>query len=304
MGLNVGSQKIGRNGMSHKIALGTVQFGLPYGVANAGGQPTMEQVREVIEAARQVGVDTIDTAINYGTSEAVLGKVGVSDFRVISKLPPCPDSERDIENWVHESLNSSLQRLGISSFYGILLHRPQDLNGPRGHLIYRALQTAVERGLIEKTGISVYRPEDLAEFLPRFEFGLIQAPLNVFDRRLHESGWLDRLNQAGIEVHVRSVFLQGLLLMDAEKRPAFFKPWQGVWDKWDRWLETSKVTPLDACLAFVRSIPGVSRIVAGVVDSAQLHELCADNALRIDDFPEFGVGPDDELINPAKWRLK
>jgi aryl-alcohol dehydrogenase-like predicted oxidoreductase len=126
----------------------------------------------------------------------------------------------------------------------------------------------------------------------------------VFDRRLHESGWLDRLNQAGIEVHVRSVFLQGLLLMDAEKRPAFFNPWQGVWDKWDRWLETSKVTPLDACLAFVRSIPGVSRIVAGVVDSAQLHELCADNALRIDDFPEFGVGPDDELINPAKWRLK
>jgi aryl-alcohol dehydrogenase-like predicted oxidoreductase len=304
MGRNVGFKKVGWYGMNQKIALGTVQFGLPYGVANAGGQPTIEQVRDVLASARQLGVDTIDTAINYGTSEAVLGKIGVSDFRVISKLPACPESEPDVEAWVHASLNSSLQRLGISRFYGILLHRPQDLNRPQGHLIYRALQAAVERGQVEKMGISVYRPEDLAEFLARFEFGLIQAPLNVFDRRLHESGWLNRLNEAGIEVHVRSVFLQGLLLMDVEKRPVFFNQWQGVWDKWDRWLAVSNVTPLEACLSFARSIPGVSRIVAGVVDSAQLNELCADPAHRIDDFPQFGVGPDDDLINPAKWRLQ
>ncbi len=211
--------------MSNRLALGTVQFGLPYGIANQTGQISRDEAAAILNHAWAMGLDTLDTAIAYGGSEARLGEIGVKQWRVISKLPAVPESVTDVAAWVENSVNGSLERLNIPMLRGLLLHCSRQLLGVRGDTLYRALAAIKDEGKVEKIGVSIYGPEELDALWPHYQFDLVQAPFNVIDRRLATSGWLKRLHQAGIEVHVRSVFLQGLLLMDTANRPVSFNRW-------------------------------------------------------------------------------
>src|SRR5436190_4762934 len=250
--------------MSSRIALGTVQFGLSYGVANRSGQIGREEAAEILNHACRAGMDTLDTAITYGESERTLGALGVSRWTVITKLPPIPHDVGDVARWVREQVRGSLDRLNISRLGGLLLHHPKDLLGVHGDSLYRALLDVKDEGQAGKIGISVYGPDELEVLWPRFPVDLVQAPFSIIDRRLANSGWLARLSQAGVEVHVRSIFLQGLLLMDASCRPPLFDRWQPVWTTWHTWLERNRLTPQQACLGFALSQPEVARIVIGV----------------------------------------
>src|SRR5262245_8105630 len=128
--------------MSRRLALGTVQFGLRYGIANEIGQVGRDQAAAILAHAHAAEVDTLDTAIGYGQSEQRLGEIGVAGWRVVSKLPSIPESCADVSRWVHESLDGSLSRLGIPKLYGLLLHRPQELLGRNGPALHRALLAA------------------------------------------------------------------------------------------------------------------------------------------------------------------
>ena len=142
-------------------------------------------------------------------------------------------------------------------------HRPEQLLSTQGDALYRALATLKDQGKIEKVGISIYSPDELDAIWPHFQFDLVQAPFNIIDRRLAASGWLTRLHQVKTEVHIRSVFLQGLLLMQAANRPATFNRWQPLWDQWHHWLDNQVLT-LEACMGFVLSEPKIDRVVVGV----------------------------------------
>ncbi len=249
---------------SNRIALGTVQFGLPYGVANQDGQVSREEAAAILKHAWSAGVDTLDTAIAYGDSEQGLGEIGVDQWQVISKLPAIHESCTDVAGWVQESLAGSLKRLRIPRLHGFLLHRSQQLLGPQGDALYRALISLKNQGKVEKIGVSIYGPDELEALWPHFQIDLVQAPFNIIDRRLATSGWLTRLHQAGIEIHVRSVFLQGLLLMGAQSRPTYFNRWQPLWDQWHHWLDEQALHPLHTCLGFTLSHPEIDRVVVGV----------------------------------------
>jgi len=287
--------------MSRRLALGTVQFGLRYGIANEIGQVDRVQAAAILEHARAAAVDTLDTAIGYGESERRLGEIGVAGWQIVSKLPAIPDSCADVSRWVNESLDGSLSRLGVPRLYGLLLHRSQDLLGPNGSALHRAMLAVKEEGRVQKIGVSVYGPDELATVLSKFSLDLVQSPFNIVDRRLAGSGWLHRLNESGIEVHVRSIFLQGLLLMPAAARPAKFRHWQPLWDRWHQWLQETQLTPLQACLAFALSPPEVARVVVGVDSLPQLQEI-----LRAVDAPRTAtpralMSEDVNLINPSRW---
>ena len=129
----------------------------------------------------------------------------------------------------------------------------------------------------------------------------MQAPFNILDRRLVTSGWLARLYQAGTEVHIRSVFLQGLLLMDEANRPEKFNCWQPLWDEWRSWLIDHESTPLQACLGFAQSQPEISRIVLGVDSLQHLKGIIAASHLDSIAFPESLECIDKALVNPAGW---
>lgn len=284
-----------------KFALGTVQFGLDYGVANQDGRVTLEEGRKILTEANRAGVNTLDTAIAYGDSEATLGQIGVANWQIVSKLPRMPDGISDVDGWVEAQIVSSLSRLKVGQLEGVLLHYPAQILSGQGRKLPIALQKSKEIGLVRKIGASIYRPDELTDLLDVFDVDLIQSPLNIVDRRLIDTGWLARLTLTGVEVHVRSVFLQGLLLMDESERPSKFTQWQPLWAIWDSWLRRTNLTALEACLRFALNVEGLSRVVIGVDGVNQLKQILAIPPQCLTDLPDFAGLYDERLINPSTW---
>lgn len=286
-----------------KIALGTAQFGLDYGIANTMGRLDPDEGKRVIALARSHGINTLDTAIGYGESECSLGKIGVDDWKVVTKLPAIPDNCVDVASWVHTEMEGSLRRLGVDRLYAVLLHRPSQLFGHHGPQLFASMQQLVAKGLVQKIGLSIYDPSELGPLFERWHFDLVQAPFNVLDRRLLNSGWASRLKDRGVELHTRSAFLQGLLLMPAALRPVWFGQWRAIWMLWDRWLSECGFSPVQACLRTVIAIPEIDHIVVGVDSEAHLCEILdAANGPP----PPWATAPQTDdltLLNPANWTL-
>jgi len=287
--------------MRKRLALGTAQFGSSYGIANKDGQVSQVELEAILREAWEAGVDTLDTAIVYGDCEERLGRIGIDQWQVVSKLPTIPENCKDVAGWVESLVAGSLERLRIPWLYGLLLHRPEQLLGSLGEELYAALEKLKAQKLVEKIGVSVYGPAELDTLGLAYHFDLVQAPFNVIDRRIATSGWLGRLHEAGTEIHIRSVFLQGLLLMDAINRPEKFSQWQPLWNLWHRWLTEQNLTPLQACLNFTMLRPEVSLVIIGVDSLQQLQEIVAVSDFGVVNFPDNLESLDLNLINPSVW---
>lgn len=284
-----------------RLALGTAQFGLPYGIANQSGQVSRADAMAMLRLMAGKGIDMLDTAIVYGESEACLGEAGIQGFELVTKLPAVPDDCANVDAWVGEQVAASLARLGVNAVYGLLLHRPRQLLGADGKALYRSLQDLKEAGCVQKVGISIYDPSELEALTAQYRFDLVQAPFNLVDRRLHRTGWLKRLNDEGVEIHTRSAFLQGLLLMPQADIPGKFSPWAELWDKWHGWLALHAVTAVQACMAFPLSFSEIDRVVVGANSVNQLEQIisAAADVMSVD-FPDLCC-EDENLINPACW---
>jgi aryl-alcohol dehydrogenase-like predicted oxidoreductase len=291
------------SGMISRLGLGTAQFGLSYGVANTIGQVPRHAAHAILERAAQAGIDTLDTAIAYGDSEACLGEYGVADWHVITKLPALPQTLANVETWVENQVVCSLERLRIPRLSALLLHRPMDLLAERGPRLLQALQFLRQRGLIEAIGVSIYAPDELDRLWKVFRPDMIQAPLNVLDRRLIHTGWLDRLHEAGVRVHARSVFLQGLLLMPAQSRPAYFRPWRELLDAWSGWCCEHRCSELQAALGFALAQKSVERVIVGVDSISQLEDVLEASAQPLLPLPDL-YSDNLKLLEPSRWKLK
>lgn len=255
----------------------------------------------MLQVARANGIDTLDTAIAYGESETCLGEVGTQGFKVVTKLPALPDDLPDIGAWVQQQVNASLARLRVQSVYGLLLHKSEQLLGPNGVALYQALQVLKEKDQVQKLGVSIYSPAELAALTPRYRFDLVQAPFNLIDQRLYRTGWMQRLKDDGVEIHTRSVFLQGLLLMAQADIPSKFSPWNGLLQVWHRWRADHDGSALQACLALPLSFPEIDRVVVGADSAAQLLQIVdAAKTQRKAALPDLQC-EDENLINPAHW---
>lgn len=284
-----------------KLALGTVQFGLPYGIANQTGQVSRDAARQILAYALDSGIDTLDTAISYGESEACLGEAGTKGFKLVTKLPTLPEGVADVGRWVNDQVQASLRRLQVGGIYSLLLHRSQQLAGSQGDALSNALQRLKDEGVVRKIGVSIYSPDELERTIRACPIDLVQAPFNLLDRRLHTSGWLARLHESGVEIHARSAFLQGLLLMPKSRISPAFKPWDTLWNRWHKWLEDNPTSAVEACLQFPSSFAEIDRVVVGVDSKAQLEELVlAAETPRPDFLPDLACD-DERLINPANW---
>jgi aryl-alcohol dehydrogenase-like predicted oxidoreductase len=286
-----------------KLALGTVQFGLDYGIANQRGQVTSAEARSILAEARANGMTMLDTAIAYGDSEQRLGEIGIPGWQVVSKLPAVPDNCQDITRWVGECVQGSLQRLKIPSLHGLLLHRPQQLLQEGGDELYAALQQLRREGLVRKTGISIYGPDELDALCPRYSFELVQSPFSLVDRRLLRSGWLDKLTGQGTEVHVRSIFLQGLLLMSPTERPRKFDRWGALWSRYEAWLGQVGLSPLQVCVRYALSVAAIGQVVVGVDSLAQLREITQAANGSCPAVPSELTSEEPDLVSPARWAV-
>lgn len=284
-----------------RLALGTAQFGLPYGIANQDDQVTRTEAKAMLQLAATNGIDILDTAIDYGESETCLGEVGTQGFKLVTKLPAVPDGCAGVRGWVQDQVGASLARLGVSTVYGLLLHRPEQLLGTSGKALYQTLQGLKETGLVQKVGVSVYAPSELEALIPQYHFDLVQAPFNLVDCCLNTSGWMQRLKYEGVEIHTRSAFLQGLLLMPQTALPPKFAPWSDLWERWHKWLSDRDISAVQACLAFPLSVPEIDRVVVGADNVSQLAQIISAAASDVpSDLPDLSCDAEN-LINPARW---
>lgn len=292
-----------------KIALGTVQFGLKYGVANAQGQVPMAEAARIITRARELGIETLDTAVAYGSSETVLGDIGISGFDVVSKLPPLDhemlsQAQSDPSGFVERIVTQSLVRLKVPHLTAVLFHRTKDAFGPMGAAMWTQLEKLQATGMIGKLGVSIYDPAELDLNHAQLPLGLVQSPGNAFDTRLEDSGWRARLQKQGTHIHTRSAFLQGLLLMPPALRPAKFNRWDGLWQDWQDWQNKTGLSPLEAALFCTLTAPGTDRVVVGVDSRAQLDAIAqtVETVGQISGLerPIF-QGQDADLLTPMTW---
>jgi len=286
-----------------KLALGAVQFGIDYGINSTEGQVQPKEVENILHYARLKDIDLLDTAPAYGNSEKILGQVGVENIKVVTKTRYFDSLE--INNSDIKLLNNdfyrSLKNLKQDNIYGVLVHNANDLLKPGAEKLFKQLQELKQAEKIVKIGVSVYSHNQLQSILDSFDIDLVQLPFNILDRRLVDSGMFRMLQDRDVEIHARSVFLQGLLLMAEQSRPGKFKRWGALWRIWHEWLNDNQLTALEAAIRYAISIPEISKVLVGVDTVDQLEEIVLASPGILPDIPGEMFTNDADLLNPSNW---
>lgn len=291
-----------------KLVIGGAQIGLNYGVSNTKGKLNSSEINRISLLAKKNNISYIDTASSYGNSEEVIGKYLNSEWNIITKLShiSLKNNQDLIFKNIKNSFFNSLKNLNRNNIYGLLLHNTDQLKGDNGQEIWESLLELKKEGFVYKIGYSIYDPEELDDIYMNYEPDIIQAPFNIFDQRLRDSGWLEKLNKKEVEVHIRSIFLQGLLLMKPEDRPKSFLKWGKAWDEWDSWLAKNEISALEACINFVFTHKNIDKVVIGINSSSEFSEII-DIILSIKKDMDKILFPsgftDKNLINPTNWKL-
>ncbi|HIF11195.1 MAG TPA: hypothetical protein EYQ81_16060 [Sneathiellales bacterium] len=288
------------------LALGTVQFGLDYGITNQAGKPSLHEVKKILATAARGGIDLLDTASGYGDSEAVLGSASDQSeaFSVVTKTPnwggvPSEDCTKDLA----ESFEASLRQLEREDLWGLMVHLASDLTSDHGPRIWRGMQSIKASGKVMNIGISFYADDPIDDLIATFRPDFVQLPLNVLDQRLIANGELKRLHEAGIEIHARSVFLQGLLMSRSDDLPNHLHGLKPSLGKFTAICGKAGISQLEGALAFARSVSELSRIVVGVTTSGELEAICrAFNTASVTSLDWKAASCDDpNLVDPRFW---
>jgi len=292
-----------------KLALGTVQFGATYGISNTSGQTPLREVAAILDSAKEAGITLLDTAPLYGQSEEILGQLLGKNhsFNIVTKSPHFADTTSldDAAEQLVTTFTQSLRRLKQENIYGFLIHRADNLIAPEGDRFYRELLRLKEKGMVDKIGVSVYNEEQINQIIRRFPIDVIQAPINLFDQRLLRSGSFAKLKTFGIEIHARSVFLQGLLLMPPEKIHPYFTPIRSQLAAYRKTMQQQNAPLQAGALSFVKQIKAVDKIIIGVNNRRQLLNNIAAYYHPLPQHVEFATFACDDLsmILPGQWRL-
>ena len=284
-----------------KLGIGTAQFGLRYGLSALAGKVSPDEASAILKVGSVSGIELIDTASAYGSSEEVLGQIGTEAYRVVTKIAVNQGSQGVDRDWASAEIVKSCGRLNLPSIYGVLLHRVGDLLGPNGQSVIEGLELARNEGIVGRIGISLYGPEEIGAVLEVMKPDIIQMPLNVFDRRLIQSPWFKRLKDEGVEIHARSAFLQGSLLMGHGNLPSYLQRWSVSFRTFEEWAQKIGVSLLQAAIQFPLSVDGIDKVLVGVETQKQLEEI-VNASSRLDlDYPDFQT-TELELINPVNWK--
>lgn len=285
-----------------RIAIGTAQLGADYGIAFKSKKMSAQEFKLIMNTAKNAKIDSIDTAIAYGDAQNVLGEIGVNDWFITTKLPPVPNKITSIETWYNEAIESSLEELKIFKIDTLLVHDVSGLVGESSNALINLLRSSKLNGVVNKIGVSIYSPNELDEFYVNFKPDIVQCPYNIFDQRISTSGWLEKLTSEGVEIHARSVFLQGLILRKVADLNPYFEPWYSKFDKWEKFCKKLNISKLQAALDFVKNEKRISKIIIGIESNDQLQQVLKAYGSNTN---ELFLNPCEDLalVNPIMWKI-
>jgi aryl-alcohol dehydrogenase-like predicted oxidoreductase len=279
--------------MLEKLGLGTVQFGQAYGVSNHRGQVPKQEAAAILRRAAGAGIRLLDTAANYGEAESILASLDTSPFRVVTKTA---NLARGLENVLTRARRSAASLKADT----LLVHAASDLGEREGDALWSALQDLRNDGVFRKIGISAYVADDPAALAERFRPDVMQLPFSLLDQRLLADGTLGRLKKLGVEVHARSLFLQGLLFL--EELPAKLHHAAAHLARVRASLRDAGTTPLAAALSFVLTQPDIAFALVGVTSAKELNDIIKAAKLPLPqlDWASFMLN-DETVLTPSLW---
>jgi len=281
----------------NKLILGTVQFGLSYGINNSTGKVSKAVASKILAEAKANGISILDTSYAYGDSEAVLGELLEKDdyFKIVSKLPRTNENPKSI-------FEETTKRLKKNKLYGYLVHHFDYFR--ENPDIWKDIQTLKKEGLVEKIGFSLYRIQELEYlFSKNAAFDIVQIPYNILDRAFES--YLKELKQRNVEIHTRSVFLQGLFFKPVDKLPEKLKPLEPYLFAISEFCEEQCITIEELALNSVIHHPDIDGVLVGVDNVVQLQKniksVWAEIPARVSEFIDTFDVKEKELLNPVNW---
>ena len=296
------------NTTTGRLILGTAQLGMRYGINNKSGQPDLQTAEDIVKAAWEGGIREFDTAHAYGESECVLGKVikrlGLeNEVKVITKLNPTMNQLAPVD--LRDTLEKSLGRLCISSLYGLMLHR-EELLDQWDQGLGETLSEMVSAGLVDHIGVSVYSPQKSLEALEIEDIEMVQIPSNIIDRRFENAGVFQAAETKSKLIYVRSIFLQGLLVLDHDDLLPSMSFASQILKKYELFVNKAKISRQQLALGYVREVYPEAKILFGAETASQVKsnlEAWNQNLSSwiVKEAQELFHDVDEKILNPSLW---
>lgn len=287
-----------------KLSLGTVQFGLDYGIANKDGKPKDKEVEEIITYLYDSGINAFDTATSYGNSEERIGKVfkNLDKLFITSKL-----SSEDFLNKAEKEVRNSLEKLNVNSLFGLLLHDNKVLNNWNEES-KTILENLIKKGFIKNFGVSIYTSLEFNKALENEHIRFIQIPFNLFDLRAVNEKWFEKAKAKGKLIFIRSVFLQGLLLLDKERVPEKLSKAKEYLERLEQFASKYEMTKSELALSFVDSVAKDSILLFGCDNLKQAKENLGNyknlkilSVSQINEIVKAFKNISEDIYLPTRW---
>lgn len=260
--------------MNDRLCLGTVQFGLDYGINNRVGKPSKSDVFDILDIAVDRGIHFIDTAAAYGNAEELLGEYILSRgdksrFEIISKLMPnlLDECTNNREIIVEGEIIKSLKKMNLEVLNGYLLHTPENFYDSK---IMEGLIRSKEKGLVKNIGVSIYEFNHAMDVVSSASVDYIQVPYNILDQRMDQDHFFEIAKKNGVKVFARSAFLQGLLLMNSDNLPKNLKHAKDCLAQYKEILKKYNMTKDEGAIVFSYQNANIDYLVFGVDKREQL----------------------------------
>ena len=282
-----------------KLVIGSAQLGMNYGLFN-NRKINHKEFKKIEKLVLKSKINFIDTAINYGDSENIIGSSKLKNLHIITKIKLPSKKNIQVRNWALKEISKSLYKLKIKKIYGVLIHDYKDLLGKYGKDYLLSLQELKKKKIIKKIGISIYDSHEIKKIWKFWKPDLIQVPFNPLDNRILDSGWVDVFRKFKVKIFARSVFLQGLLINE-DNSFIVNKNYLILLNKFKNWCYKNNISLLQACIHFVKQFKKIDYLVVGFNNYNQLKEIVDVFKKKLIIIPKKFSTNKINLIDPRKW---
>jgi len=277
------------------FVIGSANFTQKYGADPI--KIKIKEIKKIIDLSKRNSIYKIDTADSYFKSNILFKNID-KKFQFITKM--VPDERWESLNYCRLKLNNHFKNFNGNKVETLLFHDSQILLKKNGSKIFKNIET-FKKKYFEKIGLSIYDTKNLNYIISNYNIDIIQCPYNILDKRIVNSGWIKKLKDKGIETHVRSIFLQGLLVNKQVYKKKYFNKWKKKISDWFLWLENNNISPLDYCLSDLLNYD-FDQIVIGVNNYANLKEIINFKVIK-KKYKFLNLKKNDlNLIDPRNWK--
>ena len=284
-----------KNKLKKKFIIGSANFTQKYGIIS--NKVSDKEIKKILNLAKKKDINTIDTAESYLKNSNILKNID-NNFKFTTKI-------KANTNWAsfefcQKKIEDHFKNLNTNKIEIVFFHDVGILLRKNGDKIFQNLELLKKKNFFKKIGLSIYDTNILDDLLKKYNFDVVQCPFNILDRRILNSGYFDKLKKLGKETHIRSIFLQGLLINKSFHKKKYFRKWNFFFNKWFDYMEKNNISPIDYCLSDLMKYD-FDRILIGINNSENLKEILNFKTVNKNKMINFEIS-DRKLIDPRKWR--